>query len=414
MTLPYLVKIRQRIPSFKVTDFEQELLEKLNSKAGPKIQPSMKIAIAVGSRGIARLAEIVKIVSNWLLNKGAKPFIVPAMGSHGQATAQGQKLVLERLGISEKEILIPIRSSMMTVRLGEVQGIPVYFDKTALNAQGIILINRIKPHTSFSARYESGLVKMLAIGLGNKDGAEQMHRLGPSFLAKALPKVGEYIIKKLPLVFGIAILENYKEELARIEVLTKEEIMSKEPTLLKQAYKLMPTIPFSEFEVLIVDELGKEKSGTGMDTNVIGRMGLWGEKELKKPRIKRIVVLNLYGKGPTSGYGLGLADITTKKVIKKIDIKAMRENALTSTFIERARIPLWFESDKDAILASLKTSWIDKPEDIRVVHIKNTLELEELEVTKNLVSKAEAPLEIISKPSQLKFDKNGNLKSRLD
>jgi hypothetical protein len=288
-------------------------------------------------------------------------------------------------------------------------------DKHALSADGIVVINRVKPHTSFHGPYESGLAKMLAVGLGKQEGASAVHALGPKALREIVPGIAEFILKRVKVLFGVALIENGLDRLARIEVIPGDGILNQEPELLKESYRLMPRLPFREIDVLIVDRLGKSKSGTGLDTNVIGRMGLRGEPEPDDPLIHRIVVLDLAASSSASAYGIGLADITTKRVLDKMDPGAMRENALASTFVERARVPLWFHTDTEAIHAAIRTSWCPDMSELRLARIRDTLSLEEIIITRPLYEQACEDLEIISdseasgRIESLSFDDEGNL-----
>jgi len=406
--IPPLLKVRQEIPAPEIKNPAAVLNKNLKRFEG-SIKPGQKVAIATGSRGINHISELIKILADWVKSQGGKPFIVPAMGSHGASTSEGQKQVLEKLGVSEAFLKCPVLSEIEAQNIGKIKAVSVYTDCYARNADHIILINRIKPHTSFHARYESGLTKMLAIGLGKRKGAEEIHKFGPGRLGELIPETAGFLLKKLPVLFGVALLENYREGLADLELVAGNDFLRREPALLKKAYKLLPRLPFIELEVLIVDRIGKDKSGTGMDTNVIGRLDLRGMKEPSGPRIQRIVALDLSPKTAGSAYGIGLADVTTKKAVDKMDYNSARENALASTFVERARVPLWFESDRDAIEAAIKTSWQPDLKLVRVCRIKSTLELDEFEITANLLRASKTPLKILKKSSHLCFDQKGNL-----
>lgn len=406
--IPPFIKVRQELKAPELKNPIAELRKKLRRFSGI-IQPGERVVIAVGSRGIRGGAELVATIVEWVKGQKGQPLAVPAMGSHGASTSEGQKRVLAELGITEEKICCPIFSEIEAKKIGKIAGVNVYTDQFALKADHLILINRIKPHTSFHGRFESGLCKMLAIGLGKRKGAEEIHKFGPGALPELIPKVAGFLLKKLPVLFGVGILENYQERIAFLEVLSSDEFLTREPILMEKAYQLLPRLPFSELEVLIVDELGKDKSGTGMDTNVIGRLDLRTLPELKEPRIKRIVVLSLSKKSARSAYGIGLADITTRRVVEQMDLKAMRENALASTFVERARIPLWFESDREAIESAIKTCWCADLKQLRICRIKSTLELEEFWITPNLLKQARVKLYPLSRARTLGFDQKGNL-----
>lgn len=405
---PALLKVRQEISAPEIPDPISSLRKKMERFRGI-IQSGEKVAIACGSRGISRPGSIIKAVVDWVKSEKGRPFIVPAMGSHGAATSEGQKRVLAALGISESTIGCPVRSQIQAQKIGALQGVGVFTDRFALKADHLILVNRIKPHTSFHGRYESGLCKMLAVGLGKRRGAEEMHKAGPARLAELIPKVAGFVLQKLPLLFGVALLENHRERIALLEVLAPGEFLKREPELLEKSWKLLPRLPFQELEVLVVDELGKDKSGTGMDTNVIGRLDLRGMPEPSAPTIRRIVVLGISKPSQGSAYGLGLADITTREVVDQLDYEAMRQNALASGFPERARIPLFFNSDREAIAAAIHTCWCPEPDSLRFCRIKSTLELEEFWCTENLLAQSKIPLQIISRKSRLRFNSQGKL-----
>ena len=405
--IPPLCKVRQKIPAPELKDPSEELESRL--KTLPlKLLSGKNIIIALPSRGICQMDKLTQVLVRWLKEKGANPAIVPAMGSHGASTSGGQKKVLQDLGISEENLSCPIKSEIEPKLVGELGEVKIYFDQFASQADGIILLNRIKPHTSFSGKYQSGLCKLLAVGLGKKQGAKEIHKYGPEKLSHLIPEVAGYLLKKFPVLFGVAVIENYRGRIARIEVLESREILEKEPELLAQAKELMPRLPFKELEVLVVDEIGKDISGTALDTNVIGRLDLRGVEEPDFPRVRRIVVLNL-SKNSGGGYGIGLADITTKKVVEKLDLSAIRENALASGFVERARIPLWFDTDQQAIESAIQTCWCPNISQIRLARIKNTLQLEEFWATENLIPLAQVELEVLSPAQPLAFDPSGNL-----
>jgi hypothetical protein len=408
--IPPMLKVRQEIPAPELKNPVAVLQKNLKRFEGA-VKPGQRVAIATGSRGVNHINELVKVLTDWVKSQGAKPFIVPAMGSHGASTSEGQKQVLAKLGVSEAFLKCPVLSEIDAQRIGGVKGVSVFTDRHALKADHLILINRIKPHTSFHSRHESGLTKMLAIGLGKRKGAEEIHKFGPGRLGELIPAAAGFLLKKLPVLFGVALLENYLENLAGLELIAGRDFLRREPVLLNKAYKLLPRLPFAELEVLVIDRIGKDKSGTGMDTNVIGRLDLRGMQEPARPRIQRVVALDLSAKTAGSAYGIGLADITTKRVIDKMDYDSARENALASTFVERARVPLWFKSDREAIEAAIKTSWQPDLKLVRICRIKSTLELDEFWITGNLLLCSKSPLKIIQKKTILGFDARGNLRA---
>ncbi len=410
ITIPPLARVRQKLETDEMADVVSELRVRLNSSpAATEVKKGMRIAVTAGSRGIDRIDEVLRALITYLKAIGAEPFVVPAMGSHGGATAEGQAALLEGFGVSGESTGAPIVSSMDTEVLGEVDGVPVHMDRNALSADGIVLVNRIKPHTSYHGPVESGLLKMLAVGLGKQKGASAIHASGPRALRETVPKIAEFMMGKVNVLFGIALVENGRDRLARMEVIAPEKIFGREQELLKEAYRLMPRLPFREIDVLLVDRLGKSKSGTGLDTNVIGRMCLAGEPEPADPFIRRIVVLDLAEGQGASAYGIGLADITTRRVIDKMDMAAMRENALASTFVERARVPVWFETDEEAVKAAIKTCWTPDEKKLGLVRVVDTLSLEEMLITIPLLERATVDLEVIESSVSLEFDDKGNL-----
>ncbi len=412
VTIPRVVKVKQTFDRPKVKDVANEVHTRLE-KTGllSKIRPGQTIAIGVGSRGIANLPLIVKTILNSLTTIGAIPFIIPAMGSHGNATSEGQRRVLEQLGITEELMGVPIFSSMDTVKIGSTaSGLPVHIDKLALGADWIGIVNRVKLHTTFRGKFESGLMKMIVIGLGKQAGAAVCHNLGSENMAQNILSIGKEAIKKINLLFAVGIIENAYHETAAIEVFEKNEIEEMEPHLLEQARKLHPRIPFKSFDVLIIDEIGKNISGTGFDTNVAGRFSV--PSITGGPTVKRIVVLDITDQSKGNGNGLGIADFSTLRAYEKFDFLETYPNPLTSTVLLSAKIPMILDNDNLAIKAAIQTSnAIDKSQ-VEMVRIKNTLSLEEFEISESLIPKTKEkhlPLEIISDPYELPFDLTGNL-----
>ncbi|MGD9046037.1 MAG: lactate racemase domain-containing protein, partial [Desulfobacterales bacterium] len=312
------------------------------------------------------------------------PFLVPAMGSHAGATADGQKQMLEDLGFGEDEIGAPIRSSMQTVRVGTSEnGLPVYVDKNAHEADGIVMINRIKPHTSFRGPYESGLMKMIAIGLGKQKGAEICHELGIESIAENLLAIARVAIEKENILFAIGLLENAYHETCRIELLRKEEIEAEEPVLQEEAKRLLPKLHFTNIDVLVIDEIGKNISGTGFDTNVVGRYHTPGCSG--GPDVTRLVILNLTDESHGNANGLGIADFTTRRIFDHFSFENTYPNALTSTVLPSVKIPMVLETDLLAIKAAIKTCNILDKGNVRLIRIKNTNEIERIEVSESML-----------------------------
>lgn len=416
--LPRMVRVRQKIHAPKIDDYISALRAELE-RAGLKerIKPGAKIAITAGSRGIAHIVEILATIVGEVKAAGGEPFIVPAMGSHGGATPEGQIEVLRRLGITPESVSAPIHASMEVEEVGRLSnGAPVYVDRLALRSDGIIVVNRVKPHTDFKGRIESGLMKMMVIGLGKQKGAEVIHRYQLEGYHKLIPEAARLIMKRAPIIMGVAIVENARHEIALIKALKPEEIEEEEAKLLEVAKDLMARIPFREIDVLIVDEMGKDISGVGMDTNVIGRFWASPEEcETRAPRIKRIVVLDLSEESNGNAVGIGLADLTTERLVSKIDFGATFTNCLTSTWPETAKIPPFLPNDRDAILMAIRCCGPIDPLKAKIVRIKNTLELEYMWISEGLHEivrqdkELSERIEILGEPEDMQFDVLGNL-----
>ena len=410
VSLPEMIDVACRHSVKKLESPQNTLREELKkSSLKTKIKPGSRIAVTAGSRGINNIGKLLRIICDEVKKMGGKPFLVPAMGSHGEGTVKGQKEILTSLGITEKEINVPVISSNETVKLTEnSNGIHVFFDKESFYSDGIIVVNRIKPHTDFESVIESGLLKMLAVGLGRDKGAEQIHRDGIKGMKKRIPQIGKFIIKRTPVILGIGIVESSIGETAIIEAIQPEEIEKREKELLKTAKKISTKLPFREIDLLIVDEIGKDVSGTGLDTNVIGRRMLYGEKDPKEPKITRIAALDLTDESHGNAAGLGLVDVITERLFNKIDFNSFYFNTLTSTFIERGKIPVVLPSDEAAIKVGLSTSWVNDYRDAKVVRIKNTLSLNKIAVSRSLFEKNN---DIIpeGKFYMLNFNRKGNL-----
>ncbi|CAM5786141.1 lactate racemase domain-containing protein [Brevibacillus borstelensis] len=415
MNFPKMIKIRQRFTGPVVADIDGTVSKQLDS-AGLKqnVKPGMQVAITAGSRGIANIQLIIRAVVRELRQMGAEPFIVPTMGSHGGATAKGQVEVLESLGITEAFCGAPIRSSMEVEQIGQTEeGMPVYVDKNALAADGIILMGRVKVHTDFKSPIgiESGLMKMAAIGLGKHKQALLIHSHGVTGIRDIMPKVARVMLARTKILCGIAIVENAFEQTALIEAIPTAQIEARERELLAESAALMPKLPAEEIDILIVDEVGKNYSGTGMDTNIIGRLRIQGTPEPQSPRIKYIIASDLSEASHGNGLGIGLADLTTQRFFDKLDFKAMNENVITSTFLARASIPIVLESDRAALAAALRANWGVEPEKARIMRIPSTLHLEYLYVSEALLPEVtELPhVEVVGELAELEFDDQGYL-----
>jgi hypothetical protein len=388
MTLPPIARVRQIHSQPEVADVPGAVARAIrSSRIAGRVKPGGSVALTVGSRGIAGIGPIARAAVDALKGLGFAPFVVAAMGSHGGGTAEGQRAMLAELGVTEARLGCSIRSEMETTILGlNSFGLPIHFDANALGADGIVLLNRIKPHTSFTGRYESGLLKMLTIGLGKHQGAEQVHKLGLPGLLKLLPEVGAFLLEKTPVALGIALLENAEEKTAKVVGVEPEELLDVEPRLLDEARTLMARLPFDQVDVLVVGELGKNYSGTGLDPNVIGRQRVETMPDLPRPIVTRLAVLDLSPETRGNAVGIGLADLTTERLVAAIDPRPMRVNCMTSNFLTRARVPLSLPTDLDVLSASLDTCWRIERSEARMVIIPNTLELAHLWVTEPLAA----------------------------
>jgi hypothetical protein len=346
-----------------------------------------RVAIAVGSRGVADISILAREVVNAVKSVGGCPFIVPAMGSHGGATAEGQKEVLEQLGVTEQFIGAPILSSMDVMEVGRLpSGLPIYTDKHAYEADKIIVINRIKPHTSFRGPLESGLMKMITIGLGKQKGAEAAHAYSFKYMGEHVSEMAKVVLSKVPIIFGLGILENAYDRPAKIVAVPTEKLGEVEPQLLLEAKALMPKIGFDPIDVLVVDEIGKDISGDGMDPNITGRYAT--PYASGGPEVARIVVLGLTDKTHGNANGLGMADITTRKAFEAIEWEKGYANALTSTVVNVVKVPMFLETEELAIKAAIKTCNVFELDKVRLVRIHNTLHIKEIWISESLLPEA--------------------------
>ncbi|MCU0602345.1 MAG: nickel-dependent lactate racemase [Desulfobacterales bacterium] len=411
-SIPRVLKIRQNFERPVLGDVEAAVLDRLRSShVLDRLRPGMSIAVGVGSRGISNQPLIVRVLVDRLKSQGARPFIFPAMGSHGGATAEGQRNLLERMGITEQAMGAPIRATMDAVAMGTAEnGLTVWFDAYAAAADGIVLVNRVKPHVSFRGKYESGLMKMVAIGLGKQKGAEACHQLGMERMLDNIVAIGRKALSTGKILFGVALVENAYHETCRIEAIPSHRIEAEEIALQAEAKRLEPRILFDRLDVLIIDEIGKNISGTGFDNNVVGRFHLPHMKS-EGPFITRIAALDITEASHGNGNGLGIVDFTTDRAFRKFSFEETYPNALTSTVPASVRIPMVLENDRLAIQAAIKTCNIADFRNVRLGRIKNTLEAHLLEVSENLLPEVRKNLrmEILSDPCELAFDERGSL-----
>jgi len=414
---PKMFKIRQKINAPRVENIERRVNELLDQfEIQRKVKRGERIALTAGSRGIKDKPRVLRTIVERLKDLGASPYLVPCMGSHGGATAEGQTEVLQSYGITEQAVGAPVVSSVEVERIGKTKfGTPVLIDKNILKADKIIVVNRIKLHTDFKGEFESGLIKMMVIGMGKPEGAMMVHRLTIKHgFPAVLTEVGSIILKKLPIFFGMGILENPFDETAFVELLNPQQMFKQEKALLKKARGLMPRLPFEQIDILIVDELGKNVSGAGMDTNVIGRCHSINHQKPKRPRITRIFVRDLTEASHGNACGIGMAEYTTRRLVDKIDYPSTHINSITGMTPENGRVPLFFEQDREALETAHYNSGVFNPKDLRIVWIKNTLELQNFYASQPFLKEARSnpKLEILGKPFDLPFDENGNLVSK--
>ena len=410
--LPKMVKIRQTFNADEILDVSAALSAALvESGQLAQIRPGMNIAIAAGSRGVAQIATLVRTTVAEVKKLGANPFVVPAMGSHGGATGAGQAEVLAHLGITEEYVGCPIVSSMEVVEISRLpNGMPVYIDKNAYQADGIIVINRIKPHTAFRGPNESGLVKMITIGLGKQKGAESCHAYGFKYMHDLIPAMAKEMLQLAPILFGIATVENAYDHVAKVVVAGAAELIETDRRLLIEAKTAMPRIEFSPIDVLVIDEIGKDVSGDGMDPNITGRYPT--PYPTGGPEVSKMVVLDLTEKTGGNANGVGTADFTTKRLVNKTDFQALYANGITSTVVRPNAIPMTLDCDLDAIRAAVKTSNALDLSKIRLVRIKNTLQLGEIMISEAMLPDALslANVAVCSEPFEMQFDDLGNLR----
>ncbi len=417
LPFPQFQRVRQSLPRPYVGDIPHAVAQAIDRL--PDIAArcrGKRIALTAGSRGICQIPEILAAVVGQLRRYAAEPFIVPAMGSHGGATAAGQVQMLANLGITEATVGAPIESSMEVVEVGQLSnGMPVFIDRIAAGADGIVIVNRVKPHTDFTADFESGLSKMAVLGLGKQTGAAMIHSYGVEGLQMWMPQAARLIVEKMPVLFGLASVENAYHEVARLAAVSPEGIGGpEERELLRQAYALLPHLPFPEIDVLIVEEMGKNISGVGMDPKVIGRTKVHGVPDVVTCDIRAIAVLKLTGEAHGNASGVGLADVTTRRLVEQIDFEATYINCITAGVcgVQRAAIPLVAPDDRAAIQTALRVCGQPDSLQARIVRIQNTLSLGEFDISESLARQAQADRQItpISPYFPLAFDDRGWLK----
>jgi len=411
--LPRMVPIEQRFVADRVQDVRAAVRGQMRHLASPALRGA-RIAVTVGSRGIASICEITSAVITELRDWGAEPFIVPAMGSHGGATAEGQVAVLAEYGITEAIVGAPIRASMDTVVATRLpDGTALHVDRIASEAAAIVVCGRIKPHTDFRGDYESGLYKMLAIGLGKHKGATLLHAHGFEEFPRLIPDAGRALLKALPVLTGLAIVENGYHEVMAVEAIAPADWDERERALLALARNAMATLRMRSIDVLIVDELGKDVSGAGMDPNVTGR-GTAAFAKCKPgelPAVQRIFVRGLSRETDGNACGIGVADVTTLRCVDQIDFGKTYINTITSIEIGGAKLPLVCNNDREALAVALRTCKHLEPQEARVVWIKNTNALDRIRVSESVLRdlRIRADVTVLGPPEPLVFDALGFL-----
>lgn len=413
VALPRMVKVRQKLDHINIP--REEIPEKVRQELlqcgmAQRIHKGNSVAITCGSRGVANIALIIKAIVEFVKEAGGEPFVFPAMGSHGGATAEGQREILTGYGVTEEYLGCPIRATMEVDQLGQTpDGMPVFIDRHAHAADGIILCGRVKAHTAFRGPYESGIMKMAVIGMGKQHGAQTVHRDGFKALGEMLPVIGKVILDNAKVLGALALVENAFDETCIISGMLKEEIMEKEPPLLKRSKEFLGKIFFDDIDVLVVDRIGKDISGDGMDPNITGRFAVPYVKGEKN--VQHIAVLDLTEETHGNCNGLGLADVTTKRLVDKIDVDCTFPNVVTSTVLCTPKIPLFTHSDKSCIQIALRTcNYIDRAHP-RIVRIRDTMNLEQIEISEAMLPEAEASqhVEVLTQPEDWKFNEEGNL-----
>lgn len=409
--IPRLFAVKQSFNEDKLEDIPAEVRKELNrEEITTLIVPGMRIAIAAGSRGVANTALVIKEIVKFLKEHGADPFVFPAMGSHGGAIAEGQLEILHGYGIREDYVGCPVLATMETVEIGKLDdGLPIHINRLAAEADGIVIVNRIKAHTAFHGKYESGVMKMITIGLGAQKGAEICHKEGILHLGPNVEKFAFATLEHTKIMFGVGLVENAYDETAIIRVMTKEQIPVEEPALLDIAKENMSRILIDEVDVLIIDYIGKDISGEGMDPNVSGRWIVPGI--IGGINAKRIGILDITDATLGNVVGLGMSDVCSKRVVEKMSRETTYPNSLTSTVTDLCRIPMYFDNHKQTIQAAIKMTPGVYPENITMIRISHTLDLDTIWVSENLreVVEKHERMEIMGNATSLVFDENNDL-----
>ena len=406
--VPTMVKIRQKYEADKIDDIQGVLnaeLDKLGNKDDLK---GKRIAVTVGSRGIPDLDVLVKTICDKLKEWGAKPFVIPAMGSHGGGTLEGQLEVINGYGITEESVGVPILATMEVELVGEMpDGTPIYCDKNAYEADGIVIFNKVKPHTDFKGKHESGLLKMIAIGIAKHKGASWFHMQGFDTFAERIPIVAEEFLAKMNVVFGVGVVQNAYDEISEIEAMEKDKIVERDHAMLQIAKKRLARLKFNDIDVLIVDKIGKNISGEGHDPNVTGRSFMPGFEE--DFRTQKLFIRGLSEETHHNACGLGGADITTRRCLNSCDWESTWVNLGTNTMIDGGKIPVYLDNDKEALMLAIRTCRKIDYNKAKIARIPDTLHLDEIEISESLIPDIlnRDDVEIISEPYEMPFDSEG-------
>lgn len=413
VTYPDMALVKQKLESSGISNLPETVMSVLSDlPVSNMVHPGETVAVAIGSRGINRIDSVALNCLGFLKELGLKPFIVPAMGSHGGGTTEGQVAVLAKLGITESSMGVPVYPDMDVAPVDRLSnGLNIFLSKRALEADHIVVINRVKSHTKFSADIESGICKMLTIGLGKATGAAEYHRCSVEHTFGIIEDAARVILKQCKILFGLSLIEDGYGKLARVEAVLPESLIEREKKLLMKATGMMARIPFDDLDVLIIDFFGKNISGIGMDSNVTGRHRDIVGDFYRTPNAKRIFVRDLSPGSDGNGNGIGLADITTKRLVDALDLKKTYLNAVTAISLEKAAIPMHFDTDRQCLDVCIKTVGLESTEKARIIRIKNTASLELLQVSKTLEQAviSNPSLERITPWEPIRFDQDENL-----
>ncbi|MGQ9730159.1 MAG: lactate racemase domain-containing protein [Candidatus Zipacnadales bacterium] len=408
-----LYELEQELPDQRLENPAEATRTALMSSGLPKrVKPGMSICIGAGSRGIANMPTVLRVIAEVVRELGGMPFFIPAMGSHGGATAEGQRTLLADLGITEATVGAPIRATMETVQLGETPtGLPVFMDRYAAEADGLIVVNRVKSHTDHRGETESGLTKMLAIGFGKQQMASRIHPYGAWGLTHLIPMTAEVMLRERNVLIGVALIDNAYAETAEIHAIEPENLREIEKGLLKRAKALSGSLPFDEIDVCILLRIGKEISGTGLDLNLVARIAMEGVEEPATPKIRTLAALDLTEASRGNAVGIGLCDLTVKRLADKIDFEAMYANSQTATFFNRCKLPMVLPTDRHLLQLAVGTLPDERRANPRLCILRDTLHLDRLWVSPALVQdvKDRVGVRVVSGPHRLCFDSDGAL-----